>query len=74
MGWQQILPDAACPTVIIRHWWEIAYVAHMFLLRIPDEQPHIRRPEIKVLHRMELQPIGRDIQGILEGFLSISIV
>ena len=23
---------------------------------------------------MELQPIGRDIQGILEGFLSISIV
>jgi len=46
----------------------------MFLLRIPDEQPHIRRPKIKVLHRMELQPIGRDIQGIPEGFLSISVI
>jgi hypothetical protein len=38
----------------------------MFLLLIPDEQPLIRRPETKVLHKMELEPIGTDIEGIPE--------
>jgi hypothetical protein len=31
-----------------------------------DEQSLIRRLETKVLHRLELDPLGRDIEGIPE--------
>ena len=71
MGCQQILPNAVCPiaegmlgiTLIIRHWPEMTFIAHMLLLLIPDEQSLIRRLETKILHRLELEPLGSNVKG-----------
>jgi hypothetical protein len=49
MGCQQIALDAACPTVkgvlgitvIVHRRTEMEFVAHMFVMPICDEQPHI---------------------------------
>jgi hypothetical protein len=38
----------------------------MFLLLIPDDQSLIRRLETNILHRLELEPLGRDIERIPE--------
>jgi hypothetical protein len=40
----------------------MTFIAHMFLLLIPDDQSLIRRLETNILHRLELEPLGRDIE------------